>query len=431
MRLRILLIAFVFSVVPALSNAQTRTAGQDFTPVPCPSVSWTYEDPVLTALPGATVHTGRYDGGLYAIEIPDNWNGELVLYAHGLVEPGGANGAALRVGAPGLRDHWVRNGFAWAASSYRCNGSVYGVGLLDTIALSEIFVRFTAGRLPERVYLTGHSLGGRITVLGLREFPSAFAGGLAMCPVGPETWDLRAAIAAAAELFTGIRPTPSTLTKDMARMGEMLGRSPAYTQVGSQLASVQIEITGGPRPFALEGLASRFMANIGSGVTSVPEEPLRAATNIGIMYNVASGLGITSNDLNLRVPRKTADLSLRSSAGAYRELRPFDGGLTRPLLTIHGTGDLQVPVGQEQAMKRAVMAAGRDEFLVQRLMRIPGHCQFSEAEETQAFDDLVSWVRTGVRPDGDDVLGDLTNAGLRFTNPLRPGDPGTHGVMPR
>ncbi len=431
MSLRTLLVALSFAVVPALTNAQSQSLGREFTPVPCPAMSWTYRDPELAALPGATLHTGRYDGGLYAIEIPDNWNGDLVLYAHGLVDPGAANGTTLRVGPPGLRTHWIRNGFAWAASSYRCNGHVYGVGLLDTMALPELFGRLNAGRMPERVYLAGHSLGGRITVLGLREFPSVLAGGLAMCPMGPETWDLRTAIAAAAELLTGVRPTPATLQKDLARMAEILGRAPAYTQVGSQLASAQIELTGGLRPFALEGLESRFIENIRVGLTSTPDEPIRAATNFGITYSVAGGLGVTSNDLNVRVPRKAADLSLRSSAGPYGELRPFDGDLTRPLLTIHGTGDLQVPVSQEQAMKRAVMAAGKGELLVQRLMRIPGHCQFSEAEEIQAFDDMVNWVRNGVQPEGDDVLGDLTNAGLKFTNPLRPGDPGTQGVIAR
>jgi hypothetical protein len=34
------------------------------------------------------------------------------------------------------------------------------------------------------------------------------------------------------------------------------------------------------------------------------------------------------------------------------------------------------------------------------------------------------------KPEGDDVLGDLTNAGMKFTNPLRPGDPGTLRVSP-
>jgi hypothetical protein len=48
----------------------------------------------------------------------------------------------------------------------------------------------------------------------------------------------------------------------------------------------------------------------------------------------------------------------------------------------------------------------------------------------KAFDDLVTWVRTGTRPAGDEVDGDLTNAGMKFTEPLRPNDPGGVGIAP-
>jgi hypothetical protein len=94
-------------------------------------------------------------------------------------------------------------------------------------------------------------------------------------------------------------------------------------------------------------------------------------------------------------------------------------------MTLHGTGDLYVPISLQQVLKRTVVTAGRPHLLVQRIMRIPGHCAFSRPEQTRAFDDLVAWVRAGRRPEGDEVFGDLTNAGLRFTDPLRPGDPGT------
>ena len=42
----------------------------------------------------------------------------------------------------------------------------------------------------------------------------------------------------------------------------------------------------------------------------------------------------------------------------------------------------------------------------------------------RAFDDLVKWVRDGVKPEGDEVEGDLSRAGIKFTQPLRPDDPG-------
>ena len=114
----------------------------------------------------------------------------------------------------------------------------------------------------------------------------------------------------------------------------------------------------------------------------------------------------------------------------FDELVPFDGKIERPVLTMHGTGDLFVPIFLEQTLSRAVAAAGKQDLLVQRVYRIPGHCGFNVQEQWRAFEDLVRWVREGVKPEGDNVLGDLREAGRKFTTPLRPGDPGGIRVMP-
>jgi pimeloyl-ACP methyl ester carboxylesterase len=388
--------------------------------MPCPVQTWEYSDSALQPVPGAKAFTGRYEGGLYNIEIPDRWNGDLVLYAHGQVDNLAPKGSVIRVQAPRLRQHWIEQGFAWAASSYRCNGSVYGVGLLDTMALRDLFVKFNEGRAPGRVFLVGHSLGGRITILGLRQFPDAFAGGLAMCAAGQETTDQRVAFRAAAELISGVQLGESSITTDMAKLEEIFGKPPDYTPKGRQLASIEVEMTGGPRPFVMEGLSRRFLENVRVGVITSPAELIRASTNVHAKYLIAPGFGLTADELDRRVRR------IPGEGGAkFAELTAFDGRITKPLLTLHGTGDLQVPISQQQALKRGVIAAGTQQLLVQRIMRIPAHCSFSPQEENRAFDDLVSWVRDGVRPDGDEVLGDLSNAGLKFTDPLRPGDPGT------
>jgi pimeloyl-ACP methyl ester carboxylesterase len=387
--------------------------------MPCPVQTWEYSDSTLQPLPGAKAFAGRYDGGLYNIEIPDKWNGDLVLYAHGQVDNLAPKGSVIRVQAPRLRQHWIEQGFAWAASSYRCNGSVYGVGLLDTMALRDLFVKFNEGRAPGRVFLAGHSLGGRITILGLRQFPDAFAGGLAMCAAGQETTDQRVAFRAAAELISGVQLSESSITTDMAKLEEIFGKPPDYTPKGRQLASIEVEMTGGPRPFVMEGLARRFLENVRVGVVTSPAELIRASTNVNAKYLIAPGFGLTADELDRRVRR------IPGEGGAkFAELTPFDGRITKPLLTLHGTGDLQVPISQQQALKRGVIAAGTQQLLVQRIMRIPAHCSFSPQEETRAFDDLVTWVRDGVRPEGDEALGALRNAGLKFTEPLRPGDPG-------
>ena len=400
-------------------------------PVPCPQQEWQLGDATFEALPGSKVFFGKYDGGLYRIEIPEQWNGDLVLFAHGFVPNTGQNGSMLRVGTHRFREHVVKSGFAWAASSYRCNGYVPGQGLVDTMLLSDLFKQASGGRAPARTYLTGESMGGHVTLLGMQEFPTAFAGGLAMCPAGPELFDYYAAMSAAAEVVSGVQFHTDQVQQDLAKMAEAFGKPPDYTEKGRQMASIEIDVSGGPRPFAMEGLTSRFVANYGTSMGALVGSTTptnRAVDTAHIKYAIDPGLGLTADALNTKARRKTADPEMRSANGPYEEVVPFDGKIERPLLTMHGTGDLFVPIFLEQALKRAVKASGNEKLLTQRIYRIGAHCQFSQQEMTKAFDDLVAWVKTGAKPQGDEVDGDLTNAGMTFTNPLRANDPGGRTV---
>src|SRR3954466_6368633 len=429
MRSRALIGAAIAAVLALATTTQTTTAvgRPGVNPIPCPTQEWQPGDPKFDALPGAKAFFGAYDGGLYKIEIPENWNGDLALYAHGFVTNAGATGSALRVGNSPIREHLIAKGYAWAASSYRCNGYVPGQGLVDTMALTDLFTRFNNGRAPQRVYLTGTSMGGHVTLLGMHEFPTTFAGGLAMCPAGPELFDFFAATAAAAEVITGVQAKLETLQADVARMNELLGKPPDYTDKGRQLASVEIQINGGRRPSAMKGRASggRFAGNINPAALAGSRTPSnRAVMTTQFKYTIDEALGVTADALNSGARRKARDAEIRNPMGPYDELVPFDGKLERPTLTMHGTGDLFVPIFLEQTLKRAVAAAGQESLLAQRIYRIAGHCGFSQAEMIRAFDDLTAWVQNGVKPEGDDVSGDLSGAGMKFTNPLRPNDPG-------
>jgi pimeloyl-ACP methyl ester carboxylesterase len=286
------------------------------------------------------------------------------------------------------------------------------------MALVDLFTKSNGARAPQRTYLTGTSMGGHVTILGLHQFPAAFAGGLAMCPAGPELFDFYAGVGAAAEVLTGIQFKANELQQDATQMAALLGTPPDLTDKGRQLANVEIGISGGPRPFAIEGLASggRFLANISGGALAGVDSPQnRAVSTTQITYVGA---------LNDRVRRKSGDPVYRSDRAPYDEVAPFDGRIERPLLTLHGTGDLFVPIFLERRLKAAVDAAGKRALLAQRIYRIAGHCGFTQAEQIKAFDDLVKWVRDGVKPAGDDVDADLRDAGRTFTEPLRDGDPG-------
>src|SRR5262249_52463481 len=142
----------------------------------------------FNALPGTftTRYWGVTDGAGWRIEVPDNWNGDLVLYAHGYA----GTPDLLTVQNPSLRTHLIALGYAWAASSYRANGYVPGTGAEDTYNLLEIF-QHEVGKVtvggngqsgkPNRVYLFGVSMGGHVVGHMIEKWPNAFAGALPVC----------------------------------------------------------------------------------------------------------------------------------------------------------------------------------------------------------------------------------------------------------
>src|SRR5262245_12872738 len=200
MHMRHLLSGFAFGALCVLTQLPAadavRAQANPLTPVPCENKAWTKQDRPPAALAGAKLFSGEYAGGLYRMEIPEKWNGELVLYAHGYTPSDGANGLVLTVQNAPLRQHLIDEGFAWAASSYRCNGYVPGQGLVDTLALKDLFVQTNGGQSPKRTYLIGVSMGGHAALVAAHAMPTAFDGTLAACPAGPELFDFFTATAA-------------------------------------------------------------------------------------------------------------------------------------------------------------------------------------------------------------------------------------------
>ncbi|GBD24170.1 hypothetical protein HRbin29_01844 [bacterium HR29] len=419
------IVAAAALVFVALGAAAAVPAQADtFQPVPCRDQAWEPADPAFEALPGAQAFYGSYEGGIYRIEVPANWNGDLVLYAHGYR----GEGSRLTVDSPPwIRQHLIDQGYAWAASSYACNSYVPGIGLRDTVALIDMFPQVTGRSAPNRVYLVGVSMGGHIAILADHVYPERFAGILALCPAGPTLFDYFAANGAAAEVISGIQFSPNEPPGDtLGRILSIFGEPPNYTAKGLQMASVMIESSGGARPFAFDGLGPYFARTI-SGAKLAGDQSLlaRAASNADWEYHIDERFGLSEAALNQAVRRLPGDPALRGPSGPYEELKPFSGNIGRPLMTLHTTGDMFVPIFLQRDLRRAVEAAGKGSLLVQRIIRDARHCGFSTEEVQRAFDDLTAWATGGPRPAGDDVFASLENAGLQFTQPLRDGDPGT------
>ena len=420
---------------PAAATASVASTDGWRTPaaLPVTPVALTFKtvDPKLDALPGARTIVGENAGATYNIEIPDAWNGEVVFFAHGFR----GNGPDLLVQSPPIREYLIQHGYAWAASSFSKNGYEPGAGAKDTYALRDVFAQKVG--TPKRSYIYGQSMGGHVAVLSLEQYPTAYDGALSECGVvsGHEILDYFVSWAALASYFGGtdLFSFSSDASKLIGALRndlpKVLGPSNNPTEKGKAFADAIEQLTGGPRPFFREGFLSNYTLNFGLLLQAVvqPQVSNGVAENQHTRYTIDEGFGVTSDDIDRAVARIAANPAYRDPA-TYPEFADFTGKIQRPLLTIHGTGDLFVPISLEQSYRRIVDAAGGGDLLVQRAIRRAGHCTFSQEERIAAFEDLVKWVEQHQKPAGDNLLADLTDAGRTFTNPLLPDDPG--GVKP-
>src|ERR1700733_15252684 len=172
------------------------------------------------------------DGAAYRVEVPPNWNGTLVMFAHGFR----GTGTEVWVDDPQLRQYFVDNGFAWAASSYAINGYDPGDGVVDTHDLLQAFPSVT--RLHTRqVIMSGLSMGGQITTAESEAYKGDFAGAMPYCGVlaGNDLFDYYLGANVTAAGLTGTTISyPTTLAAGEAY-------SPAYqSTVQSELPAFGI-----------------------------------------------------------------------------------------------------------------------------------------------------------------------------------------------
>ena len=422
-RLRFLLVVLAVVLGTSVLAAPVAAAADG------PHPGYTIVPPALTPLTvgGAPtrVLTGVLDAAGYAVEVPPHWNGQLVLWAHGYR----GNGAELTVDPPAydLRQRFVDQGFAWAASSYDRNGYDVGSGVRSTRALADAFGRLV-GR-PSRTFLAGVSMGGEVIGRSLEQYPGRYAGALPMCGVlgDHDLFDYFLDFQVSAQALAGVRAYPpglgyttAVLPKLYAGLGLAPGNPAVTTPAARQLRAETVLDSGGIRPGADASFSywKDFLFSLAAPpagptpVRGVALNPGVVATNVRHDYAPD-----TPVDLDATVQRvRPADPAARNSR-ALTPVAQIAGRPRVPVLTLHGVGDLFVPFSMEQVYRGEVAAAGRSDLLVQRAIRTTGHCEFSPTEVGTAWDDLVAWTGGGARPAGDDVraVGDPA-FGCRFSD---------------
>lgn len=409
-----------------------------FTPAP---------DTTFTALPRSTVvadrWTGVLDGAAYRIEVPQNWNGKLVMWTHGYA----GTGPALTVGTPIMRRYLLDNGYAWAASSYSKNYYDVRAGVEDTNALALAFPSIAAsnGRtltVPTKYFITGISMGGHIIGAAIDAEAQRYAnhkvtynGAVPMCGVlgDTELFDYFGGYQVAAQQLAGV-PITSYPPADFDALVPVIQTAlwsnyPTVSNAqGDKLRNIVQYLSGGPRPFYAEGWANAGnQANVWASLGG--DGTIRGILN----ENVVDTTGITYK-VDASSPMPTA-IGAAFNASAYkivpveganrlrrdglRWIPKANGDISIPVVTLHTLGDLFVPFKMEQVYAARTLARGTDKWLVQRAIRDVGHCTFTAAEASAAFDAMVQWEAGGPKPAGDDVTTPATLAsptyGCSFT----------------
>lgn len=382
--------------------------------------------------------TGTLNGAAYRVEVPVNWNGKLVMYAHGYRGPV----TRLTIDDPLIRRHLVQNGYAWAASSYSKNYWDARAGVEDTNALALEFTKIAAanGRTlgePTRIYIVGQSMGGQITGAAIEDETARtavhkvkYAGAVAMCGAlgDAEYFSVFGALQVAAQALAGI---PSYPVQKWSEVNALIKNSlftafPSKpTALGQKYLSVVQNITGGPRPMfdlaiSIGGSFPSAWAQFGTDGTIFGILTKNVIDTTAFKYTI-DGDAAGSKALNqVALKWEAAADANRLRADGLRWIPALNGEFKVPVVTLHTLGDLTVPFSMQQVYYRRAAAKGNSAWLVQRAIRGVSHCDFTVAEQVAAFDAMIKWERDGVRPAGDDVVTPTTVAaptyGCQFTN---------------
>lgn len=432
-------------------TAETETRAQDarvFTPGPT----------AFAALSGSTAVTDRWDGVLggagYRIEVPQNWNGKLVMYAHGYA----GTGATLGFTNPSIRRYLIENGYAWAASTYSKNYYDVRVGVEDTNALALNFNTIAAAKgrtlaKPTKTYIIGHSMGGHIAAAAVEQETIATAvnsirydGAVPMCGVQGDTelFDYFASYQLVAQTLAGYGSTAFTdwSTISAAVQSAMFTTfSTTPTAEGLKLREAVKNLTGGARPvfdigYGNTGLQSVVWGTFGGDGTVSGILNKNVLDTRRFVYHLDTDMSTQSVEeanLNANIQRVTpaADAN-RLRTDGLRWIPKVNGQFTVPVVTLHTLGDMYVPFSMQQIYRARANANGSGDRLVQRAIRAPSHCDFTITEQVEAFNAMVTWEQGGAKPAGDDVMTAATVAsptyGCAYTRNTSSGLPEENGT---
>ncbi|HXG92306.1 MAG TPA: alpha/beta hydrolase [Blastocatellia bacterium] len=341
------------------------------------------------------IETGQINGAPFYIEVPDNWNRGLVMYCHGYEMPGNPPVNWNDEGPKKLREVFLSRGFAFAASAYRTQGWAVKEALEDTEALRRYFIK-KHGQ-PRETFITGHSMGGHLSMAIIEKYPNFYDGALPLCgPLGAavdfmerRVFDM---LVTFEYYFPGTIGSPVDVAMDRAAIFASAGKAKAAMDAAPEKAEMfarHFNVSVKELPQVL-GFFKLIMAEMKQRAGGNPFD------NRNTIY---SGFDDDAA-VNRGVKRYAADQKARDY---LRQYYTPTGRITDPVLTVHTTYDQLVPASDVNNYDSLTAIAGAQDLFVERFVVASGHCNIASEKIAAAFDALLAWVHEHKRPASGEI----------------------------
>ena len=368
-----------------------------------------------------TDYTGTLDGTAYKIRVPANWNGTLLVFAHGT-----QLGAPTPVVAPpNVEAQLLAVGYALAGSGFT---NSYKDGVQRTHQLTGFFREAFSN--PQRIIIWGNSLGGAITAKLIEKYPDIYDGAIANCApdVGAvENMDSALAFSLAFDAAFTVSGKGGWL-EDWGPIGDvrddivvsdvlpyLLGLSIPQNEAEWEFVRLAMHVP--PEAFWTVDPGTKFpFFQLQMWKATVLRSAAEAenggpvAENVGMHYWVdadgyarLASLGLARDQVDDMLAHMNEHTNIRADRAARRHLAQWgsaSGQLRKPVLTMHHPFDGLAYVTNESYYGGLVEAAGAEFLLMQTYVKgAPGHCNFTPAQYLDTLNAMNSWLDTGERPD--------------------------------
>ena len=343
--------------------------------------------PSLCPAQGKT-EIGEINHAMFRIDVPDNWNHGLVIYCHGYDDqPVRYEHKAL----PPVLAVFVKAGYALAESGYSTGGWAIEQAIPDTEALRRYFIG-KYGK-PKEIFLTGHSMGGFLTMAIMEQYPETYDAGLALCgPLAAPAWFMQRWAFDDRVIFDyyfpGALPDPSRVPPGYAMSDQLTAKILRLLNGKRAAAAVLRNLSGA---HSNKDLADGLMF----ATYVLKDLQQRAGGNpFDNRHTIYAGTP-DDNTLNDKVHRYSAAPATFSYLQKY--YAPT-GKISRPILAIHTTYDPLVSPWIPDQYLLLTREAGTSALFVQQYVKHDGHCNISAQEVARGFDELRQWKEKGTRP---------------------------------